>query len=168
MNITNIMKTIAYFKLMVLCFTFALSQSCSQNDDFFLLDGSGHSLSEYRGQWLIVNFWAEWCAPCREEVPQLNQLFRNAQELNLTIIGISYDALENKQIERIVNQWGMEYPVVASDPMPVLPFRLPKSLPSNYILNPEGELVMRLSGKQSVQSLTKLLNSLKKENLQSH
>lgn len=145
-----------------------LSQSCSQKDDFFLLDGSGHDLVEYRGQWLIINFWAEWCAPCREEVPELNQLFRIAPTLNLTIIGISYDALENKEIDRIVNQWGIEYPVVASAPMPVLPFRLPKSLPGNYILNPDGELVMRLSGKQSVQSLTKLLKSLRKENLQSH
>ena len=157
------MKTITYFKLIVLCFTLGLSQSCSQNDDFFLLDGTAHDLTEYRGQWLIINFWAEWCAPCREEVPQLNQLFKNASALNLSIIGISYDPLENKEISRIVSLWGIEYPIVASVPMPIFPFKLPKSLPGNYILNPNGELVARLSGKQSVQSLTKLLNSLKKE-----
>ena len=157
------MKTIAYFKLIVLCFTLAFSQACSQKDDFFLLDGTGHDLTEYRGQWLIINFWAEWCAPCREEIPELNKLFGNRSALNLTILGISYDPLENKEIGRIAELWGIDYPIVASIPMPVFPFKLPKSLPGNYIFNPDGELVMRLSGKQSVQSLTKLLNLLKKE-----
>jgi len=162
-KITSTTKTIAYFKLIFLCFTLAFSQSCLQKDDFFLLDGTGHGLAEYRGQWLIINFWAEWCAPCREEIPQLNELFRNASALNLNIIGISYDALENKEIGRIAEQWGIEYPIVASIPMPIFPFELPKSLPGNYIINPDGDLVMRLSGKQTVQSLTKLLNLLKKE-----
>ena len=165
MNITNIMKTIAYFKVIVLCFTLSWCQSCAQKADFFLLDGSGHRLADYRGQWLIINFWAEWCAPCREEIPELNQLYRNASQQNLTIIGISYDPLENREINRIVTQWGIEYPVVASKPMPILPFKLPKTLPSNYIFNPDGELVMRLSGKQNAQSLTKLLKSLKKKSL---
>ena len=141
----------------------ALSVSCSQKDDFFLLDGTGHDLAEYRGQWLIINFWAEWCAPCREEIPELNELFHNGSALNLTIIGISYDPLENKEIGRIADQWGIKYPIVASKPMPIFSFKLPKSLPGNYIFNPDGDLVMRLSGKQTVQSLTKLLNSLKKE-----
>lgn len=162
------MKTIAYFKLLVLCFALALCQSCVDNDDFFLLDGSGHRLSEYKGKWLIINFWAEWCAPCQEEIPDLNQLYRQASQQNLNILGISYDALENKDIERIATQWGIEYPVIASNPMPILPFKLPKSLPGNYIFNPQGELVMRLAGKQNVRTLTKLLNSLKKKSLQSH
>jgi thiol-disulfide isomerase/thioredoxin len=157
------MKTIAYFKLVLLCFALMLCQSCTKSVDFVLLDGRGQRMSDYQGQWLIINFWAEWCAPCREEIPDLNQLYRNASEQNLTIIGISYDALENKEISRIITQWGIEYPVIASHPMPILPFKLPKSLPGNYIFNPQGELVLRLSGKQSVQSLTKLLNSLKKE-----
>lgn len=163
MNITNMRKTIAYFKLTILCFALLMCQSCSQNTDFHLLDGSAHQLEDYQGKWLIINFWAEWCVPCREEVPELNKLFKISGQENLSVLGISYDPLNNSEIRRIIKRWGIEYPVIASEPMPILPFDLPKSLPGNYVINPEGRLVMSLSGKQTLQTLTKLLNSLKKK-----
>ncbi len=160
-------KTITYIKAIFLCFSLLVCASCSRTPDFYLLDGTGHRLSDYQGEWLLINFWAEWCAPCREEIPELNQLYRIAKQQNLTIIGISYDPLNNKEISNIVEIWGIEYPIIASEPMPILPFKLPKSLPSNYIFNPDGDLVMKISGKQDQESLTKLLKSLKNKSQQS-
>jgi len=162
-NITDMDKTITYFKVTVLCFGILLFQSCIKTPDFYLLDGSGQQLQDYRGKWLIVNFWAEWCSPCREEVPDLNQLYKLTSRDELAIIGISYDRLSNDVINQIVSDWVIEYPVIASDPMPILPFKLPKSLPGNYIFNPDGELVAKLSGKQTYDSLSKLLKTLKKK-----
>lgn len=139
--------------------------SCSQSPDFYFLDGKPARLSEYRGQWLLVNFWAEWCSPCREEVPELNELFAAAAEHNLAVIGISYDPLSNDDIRSIVKDWNIKYPVVATEPMPILPFKLPKSLPGNYIISPEGEVVSKLKGKQSVETISKLLINLKNKNI---
>lgn len=143
-----------------LSFTIILLSSCNDPIDFYLVDGSPHRLHEYRGKWLIVNFWAEWCAPCRQEVPELNQLFENAMTNEISIIGISYDPLSNGEIIAIMNTWGMKYPVMASKPNPILPFALPKSLPGNYIINPDGELVYKLSGTQTAESISKLLKTL--------
>lgn len=144
-----------------------LLSSCADPVDFYLVDGSPHRLHEYEGKWLIVNFWAKWCAPCRQEVPELNQLLENATSNELAIIGVSYDPLSNDEIITIMKTWGIKYPVMASEPNPILPFALPKSLPSNYIINPDGELVYKLSGTQTVESISKLLKTLQNKRRQS-
>jgi len=155
-------KTITYFKLAVLCFSLQLTQSCTNRPDFYFLDGSGYQLQDYQGKWLIINFWAEWCSPCREEIPDLNQVY-SSKRSELAIIGISYDPLSNDKIRQIVAEWNIEYPVLASEPNPILPFKLPNSLPANYVFNPKGEMVAKLSGTQTYESLTKLLKTLEKK-----
>lgn len=161
------MKTIPYLKLLFLFLAVLITLSCRVPADFHLVDGTPRNLSDYQGKWLIVNFWAEWCSPCRAEVPALNQLYANRSDLNIEIIGVSYDPLSNSEIMKIIGDWTIDYPVMATKPMPVLPFKLPNSLPGNYILNPEGELVARLKGEQSYQSVSKLLISLKNKDSQS-
>ncbi len=125
-------------------------------------------MQDYRGKWLIINFWAEWCSPCREEIPELNQMYKSQKNKSFELIGVSYEPLSNQKITEIVNEWGILYPVMATSPMPILPFKRPISLPGNYIFNPEGKLVLRLSGKQTKESLTKLLKSLKIKSGQTH
>jgi len=148
--------------------------SCQDTSDFYLLDQVvskkqpvGKQLADYHGKWLVINFWAEWCAPCLKEIPELNLLHRQRESLNLEIIGVSYDPLENHKIMQLVQKWAIEYPIMATDPIPYLPFPLPNSLPGNYIINPDGELVAKLKGEQTFESLSKLLITLKKQTSQS-
>ena len=166
-KLPKITKTIPCFETAVLCFILMFCLSCSNSVDFYILDDGEHQLQDYRGKWLILNFWAEWCAPCREEIPELNKLHAMAKQENLVIIGISYDPLTNADIRRIVVEWDIQYPVMATEPMPILPFKLPNRLPGNYILNPKGELVAQLSGTQNFKSLTNLLKTLRKKSNQS-
>ena len=137
-----------------------LLDGCSDKVDFYLIDNTPHRIEEYQGKWLIINFWAEWCAPCREEVVELNQFVDNKKFDDLVILGVSYDPLSNADIKKISQQWQMKYPVIATNPNPILPFKLPKTLPSNFIMNPKGELVLTLSGKQTYDSISKLLKRL--------
>lgn len=157
------MKLSAKYRICSLVTLFLLATSCSEKADFHLLDKdhSPHQLEEYQGRWLIINFWAEWCAPCRAEVAELNQFVGNKYYEDLVILAISYDPLSNADIKNIAQLWGMKYPVIAADPNPILPFKLPKTLPGNYVINPKGELVSTLSGKQTFESLSKLLKTLK-------
>ncbi len=156
------MKTITYYFSLVLFIGVLILSACQPKPDFYLLDGQGKRLSDYRGSWLVVNFWAEWCAPCLAEIPELNKLNDLASQENWQIIGISYDPLNNDSLKEMVKKWDIQYPVVASTPNPILPFALPSQLPGNYIINPEGELVAQLKGEQSLESLSKLLKNLRK------
>jgi thiol-disulfide isomerase/thioredoxin len=168
------MKYLKHFKLITLLLGSLTLQSCQDTTDFFLLDQKvennqliAKSLSEYQGKWLLINFWAEWCAPCLKEIPEINQLYQQKSQLNLEVIGVSFDPLPNSEIQSIAHKWNMKYPIMATDPMPILPFALPDSLPGNYIINPKGELVATLKGEQTFKSLSKLLITLKKKSSQS-
>lgn len=150
------MKTITYFCRLVLISMFLMVTSCQENGQFTLLDNSVASLDDYRGQWLIINFWAEWCSPCREEVQELNKLDilkEKDKSFKISVLGVSYDPISNQELERVVELWSIKYPVMKTEPSPILPFSLPKQLPTNYLINPQGEIVTKLVGKQNYQSI---------------
>lgn len=65
--------------------------------DFTLKSNSGENLklSEYRGEVVMINFWASWCGPCRQEMPLLDELYKNYQPLGFTILGVNVE--ENPQ-----------------------------------------------------------------------
>lgn len=154
-------KTISYLKLSFLCFVIVLLTACDPKPDFTYLSGKEGRLSDLNGQWVIVNFWAEWCGPCKEEVKVLSDIVDNKRIPNLSIIGISYDPLEVSDLKRIVAEWQFSYPVISTQPVPILPFALPNKLPALYILSPELELVAKISGEQNFESIDKLLKTLR-------
>ena len=157
------MKTISYFKKAILFITLSFLLSCSKPPDFYLIDGQAKRLSDYHGKWLIVSFWAEWCSPCLEEIPELNHLYAEREMHNLAIIGISYDPLKNEELSELIEKWNIQYPIMASSPMPVLPFKLPKKLPGNYIISPDGDILAKLSGTQNKDMLVNYLKMLQKD-----
>jgi len=156
------MKTIPYFFSLVLFIGILILTSCQAKPDFYLLDGQAKRLSDYQGSWLVVNFWAEWCAPCRAEIPELNKFSALGHQLGWQVIGISYDQLNNEAMRQMVKKLDIRYPIVASTPNPILPFALPTQLPGNYIFNPKGKLVAKVKGEQNLESLSKLLKNLRK------
>lgn len=159
------MRTIAHYTSRFLFTLSLILLACTQNGQFELDDGKQHSLDDFSGRWILINFWAEWCSPCLEEIPAVNQLYRNAAELNLVVIGVSYDPLETKQLHSIMSEWKIEYPVMKTVPSPILPFTLPQTLPTNYLLDPKGKVVAKLVGKQTYSSLVRAIQQAKSINL---
>ncbi len=141
-----------------------LLTSCQPKPDFVYLSGKAGYLNDLKGQWVIVNFWAEWCSPCRDEVKILSEIVDKRQIDNISIIGISYDPLKVADLKKIVAKWQFSYPVISTKPIPILPFTLPNQLPALYILSPELEVVAKVSGEQNLESINKLLNSLRNKN----
>ena len=62
---------------------------CSNEPSYRLADGDAISLSELHGDWVVINYWAEWCAPCREEIPELNELKAVAAEQGAVLMNKS-------------------------------------------------------------------------------
>ena len=108
------MKTIAYLFQIVLFSSVLFVFGCSPNTQFTLLDGKQYSERDFQGQWLVVNFWAEWCAPCIEEIPALNQLVELEQQLGFKLIGISYDQMDNLELKSTTERLNIQYPVMAT------------------------------------------------------
>jgi thiol-disulfide isomerase/thioredoxin len=83
--------------------------------DVTLPDGSGtpHSLVSWQGKPLIINFWATWCGPCREEIPLLNTLRKERAADELEVIGIAID--EQQAVLKFAKEIGIEYPVLMGE-----------------------------------------------------
>lgn len=132
--------------------------ACDNSKEFSLLNGEQKNLSDYRGNWLVVNFWAEWCPPCLEEIPELNLL---AQENdNIQVLGVSFDKLPNDELSALSKKLDIQYPVVATDPMPYLPMERPLSLPASYIVTPKGEIMGPLMGKVDRHKIVELIGKI--------
>ncbi|MGH8261991.1 MAG: TlpA family protein disulfide reductase [Steroidobacteraceae bacterium] len=83
--------------------------------DFSLPDlkGQAHSIREWSGRPLMINFWATWCGPCREEIPFLNQIRREQRVKDLEIVGIAVDLAED--VAQYVAKTPIEYPVLIGE-----------------------------------------------------
>ena len=117
--------------------------------DFSLQDTQGkqRSLSEFRGKWVVLNYWATWCPPCLEEIPDLVLFHERHQNQDAMVIGLNYEDLPIEQIRAFVDRYEMTYPVLLNTEAHPAHERLSvDALPMTYIVSPEGEVVARHAG----------------------
>ena len=117
-------------------------------EEFTLEDvqGKTHHLADYRGKWVLVNFWATWCAPCLDEIPELVSLHNAHQDKDLLVIGIAMDSGSRKKVVDFVGAHGMSYPVVMGDRKIAAQIGAVDVLPVSYLYNPKGEQVSYQAG----------------------
>jgi thiol-disulfide isomerase/thioredoxin len=116
--------------------------------DFTLndVDGKPHSLSDFRGKWVIVNYWATWCPPCLDEIPDLVEFHEKHKDKDAVVLGINFEETDPERLHEFLDQHFMTYPVLSMDPVPVTPLGPVLGLPTTYIISPQGEPVARQEG----------------------
>ena len=121
--------------------------SGAQAADFKVTDTNGktHSLSGYKGKWVLVNYWATWCPPCLEEIPDLIALHGNKKN-NLVVIGVAMDYRNAKQVTDFAEGLLVEYPIVLGTPQIISQIGPVQGLPTTYLFNPEGKMVAQQVG----------------------
>jgi thiol-disulfide isomerase/thioredoxin len=115
--------------------------------DAVLLDAEDgeHALADYKGRWVVLNFWATWCAPCRREMPSLERLQLAMPEIAVVPVATGRNAVEG--IRRFFEEAGVKTLPILRDPQSTLAREMSVlGLPVTVILNPEGQEVARLIG----------------------
>lgn len=105
------------------------------------LDGDTYRLSDYRfEQWVVVNYWATWCAPCRKEIPDLSSLHDSREDV--TVLGLAFEDLEPDDFRAFLVDYPASYPILLVDTFnPPPDLGAPLALPTTYLFNPDGQRV---------------------------
>ena len=111
----------------------------------------GESL-DTRGKVLLVNYWAEWCAPCREEIPELNDFYLEHRE-QVLVLGINFDQPPADEVQRQADKFGIAFPLLAAAPEGRWGQAVPQVLPSTFIIDRNGQWQRTLVGPQTAASL---------------
>ena len=104
-------------------------------------------------QWNVINYWAIWCTPCREEIPELNRL---ALRDDITVLGVNFDAKQGNSLAADSAALGIQF-LTIDDPSAMLGVTRPDKLPTTLIIDPDGNLVVSLVGPQTEDGLAMVI-----------
>lgn len=126
-------------------------------DQAQLADGSATQFSHWDGRWVLVNYWAEWCAPCRKELPELNRLHAERNTSGVVVVGVNYDGLTGSKLRDLVEEMEIRFPVLVEDPRLRWGAEQPSVLPTTLVIGPDGQLKDVLVGPHTYESFSRAM-----------
>jgi thiol-disulfide isomerase/thioredoxin len=100
--------------------------------------GKVHRLADYKGKWVLVNFWATWCPPCQEEMPDLEKLHETRKDL--VVIGIAMEYRDPDYVKQFADDMFISFPIVLGNDRIAAQIGKVPGLPTTYLYDPNGKL----------------------------
>ncbi|RQW24994.1 TlpA family protein disulfide reductase [Rhodobacteraceae bacterium CH30] len=155
----NAKKTRLFLLAILMSFSVTTQAQAASTDldqaRFSTLSGQSQNLAQWRGKVVVVNFWATWCGPCREEMPMLDALRSQWRGRKAEVVGIALD--QPVQVQNFVRSLRISYPVLLGDADTLTLMRSlgnkTGGLPFTVVLDRQGKIVARLTGKLTEQNL---------------
>jgi len=127
----------------VLCVPLAAHAVSSQEaaPDFTLksLQGENLRLDEYKGQVVLINFWATWCGPCRQELPLLDRLHQRYQDAGFAVLGINVEGVEKAdEAQAMVSKAGVTFPVLVDEGQQISELYALEAMPTSVVVDRDG------------------------------
>jgi len=116
------------------------------------LQGNRVTLSDFKGQVVIVNLWATWCGPCRVEMPGFEKLYRRFRTEGLVVLGVSLDKDADAQVQKFVNDHDLSFPILMDGRQEVENRYSTFTIPSTYVIDRNGRIVAVVDGAKNWES----------------
>ena len=131
-----------------------------QNNDIEVLNGSDTSTEKMQGKWIVVNYWADWCAPCIKEIPELVEFAE--ENTDILVYAFNFDELDSEDLAPIAKKFKVDIPSLISHPREIWGIETPPAVPATFFINPQGDLVKSFFRPQTKDSLNEILDRLQK------
>ena len=133
--------------------------SC-QNNDIEIFNGTDTNLNKLNGNWIVINYWADWCAPCIKEIPELNEFAKENNDL--LVFTFNFDQLDEDDLKPVAKKFNIEVPSIVTHPRDIWGIQTPPAVPATFFINPDGDLALSLFRPQTKDDLNKFFFDLKK------
>ena len=128
------------------------------------LNGDTFRLQEHRGKVVVLNFWATWCPPCREEVPDFVSLQRDLGDQGLQFVGVALERTPDpKAVRAFADEMNVNYPIGLGNGTIAEKYGGVRTLPTTFVIGPEGEIRGRIPGRTTEERLRPALEKLLSE-----
>ena len=132
--------------------------SCQRND-IEVFNGPDTNINDLNGNWILINYWADWCAPCIKEIPELNDFA--SENINIKVYTFNFDELEIDDLKPIAKKFNIKVPSLLTHPRDIWGIATPPAVPATYFINPNGEIAVSLFRPQTKDSLNTIYIELK-------
>ena len=130
------------------------------------MNGQKVDLVSFQGRVIVIEFWATWCAPCREEIPVLNQIYKAYKEKGLVVIGISLDRKPPQEVKKFLDQLQVEYTNVMGDEEIFEKYSQMANLgpirgiPATFVIDRKGQICQRYMGLTEKRTLEEAIQAV--------
>ena len=131
-----------------------------QKNDIEVFNGSNTNLDKLEGNWIVINYWADWCAPCIKEIPELNEFADENKDI--FVFTFNFDHLDQEDLAPIAKKFNIDVPSLVTHPRDIWGIQTPPAVPATFFINPNGELSLSLFRPQTKDALNDVLLDLKK------
>ena len=138
----------------------ALAQSKAPNFKATAVDGSVVELAKLKGKVVVVNYWATWCGPCRQEIPGFVEVYKEYKAKGLEIVGVSLDDNGWEAVKPYLAKISIPYPVVLPDEVLTSSYGSIQAIPTTFFVDKKGNIVDKHVGYMDKAAFTKRIQKL--------
>ena len=129
-----------------------------QKNDVEVFNGSNTSIEKMKGSWVVVNYWADWCAPCIKEIPELIEFSKENPEVR--VFAFNFDELDETDLAPVARKFNLEIPSLISHPRDIWGIQTPPAVTATFFINPNGVLEKSFFRPQTKDDLNNILVAL--------
>ena len=146
-------------RLLLLSGLLLLATNVVANEFMFTdIQGKEQRLSQYKGKWVLVNFWATWCPPCLEEIPDLVDMFNARKATDFVVLGIAMSS-PRESVNTFAKQMDISYPIIMGTDKSAAQIGRIDALPTSYLYDPTGKLVSYQAGSITREAIESYIRS---------